>query len=166
MIRLISTHRMLVLSVVALGIMVCFTPRRALADSIVTQGGTTYDITTVIGSFSDLSATLEAQPWWGDATLAENLAALVGCDFGCPGPDFAYFADPPAGLAYEMKYPPPANPTLVGFNSTTIPYRFAIAAEVSTPEPGTITLLFVGLLGLVLLAGVKRYRRAVVHIRA
>lgn len=59
--------------------------------------GTSYDFSIVgPGSFESLQGTLEATPWWGNATLAESAANLVGDEFGLVngggefGPHFAY----------------------------------------------------------------------------
>lgn len=57
--------------------------------------GTSYDFSIVgPGSFESLQGTLEATPWWGNATLAESAANLVGDELGIIdfeyGPLFAY----------------------------------------------------------------------------
>ena len=51
----------------------------------VSFDGTDYEITTITGTFEDNQATLESQPWWGNATLAEGLAGELGLAAGFTG---------------------------------------------------------------------------------
>ena len=50
--------------------------------------GNTYDVTTLTGTFYDLQSTLTASDnkLWGNATLAQGLANLVGTSLGFGGP--------------------------------------------------------------------------------
>lgn len=90
----------LVVAVLTLAATICFFPGSSRADDItVTVGGEQYDITTVTGTFDDNMALLESMPWWGDATLAQEIANAVMDDIGTPnndgtsGPLFAYDDD-------------------------------------------------------------------------
>jgi len=83
----------------ALGL--CFiTPAKAITISV---GGNQYDITTAYQNGLTPNATTSA-PWWGNAALAEQLAAAVNTQLGTPnfetnawGPWFAYsIADNPS----------------------------------------------------------------------
>ena len=50
----------------------------AYADDIVSVGGTEYDVTnTPYETFASASTVLEEQPWWGNPTLAHELASAV-----------------------------------------------------------------------------------------
>ncbi len=64
-----------------------------------TVNGTSYDITTVTGSYNALSSTLESQVWWNDRELAMEFATAVDDSLGLVsqlgssfshGPLFAY----------------------------------------------------------------------------
>ncbi len=141
----------------------------AYADGvIVSVGGTEYDVTTSpLETFSSASAALEAQPWWGNATLASELATAVYLALGDPNvngqtPTFAY------GLGPDSAGPTPytavdnydynacygggdcaltdwttANSETI---SSTYQFYFATATVVgNTPESSTIGLLLVAL---------------------
>src|SRR5580658_10724666 len=57
----------------------------AYADDIVTVGGTEYDVTnTPYETFASAETVLEEQPWWGDPTLANELASAVYLGLGDP----------------------------------------------------------------------------------
>lgn len=63
----------------------------------VTIGGTSYSITTTASnSYTNLAASLQATPWWGDQSKALAIATAVGGGFGKPngggnfGPLFAF----------------------------------------------------------------------------
>lgn len=90
----------LIVSVLTLAAMICFFPGSSKADDItVTVDEQQYDITTVTGTFDGNMALLESMPWWGDATLAQEIANAVMDDIGTPnddgtsGPLFAYDDD-------------------------------------------------------------------------
>lgn len=70
-------------------------PEAAGAATVTrTINGTSYDISTVTGSFNNLQSTLTDTPWWNNRDLAGQFAAEVGVDLGDPnfrrGPFFAY----------------------------------------------------------------------------
>jgi hypothetical protein len=139
--------------------------RNAHADAVVTAGGITYDITiTAPTTFESSSATLESTPWWGNLTLAGELTGLVETDLGLPngggnvGPLFAYSLGPTSDLIEACAF---AFHTIECGGASVGPdftYVFAVGSVVSAPEPGTLTMLFVSVLGVCLLVGVKRYR--------
>jgi hypothetical protein len=76
----------------------CLMLSMAVNAATVTVGGTDYDVSTVSGTYNDLSATLQAQIWWDDAGLADEFAAATGglegypngCCGGVIGPLFAF----------------------------------------------------------------------------
>jgi autotransporter-associated beta strand protein len=65
-----------------------------LAGVDVTVSGNTYNISTVVGTYTSQAATLQSQIWWGNSTSAESFAAAVAASLGYPndplGPYFAY----------------------------------------------------------------------------
>lgn len=70
-------------------------PAQALVVN-VNVGGTSYDVTTVTGRFTDLQTQLQSQVWWQNQNLATNFANAVGSSYGLinyygyGGPFFAY----------------------------------------------------------------------------
>ena len=70
---------------------------------MITLGGTDYDVTTIMGTFSDNQALLESQPWFVDpgsaSTLGNEAAMQIGNAFGFP--NFGGFAGPLFGEAVE-----------------------------------------------------------------
>lgn len=171
-------NRFLTLAVLAPLAMICFFPGLSKADTVVfdssngtttvvtdTTTDTTYDISVIMTTYG----ALPTQPWTGSAALADAFASAVGTTLGpAPptvptavlGPFFAYQDESGTVLSYEIEV---GELAVIGVVSTgsepdTAIYSFASATPVTTPENGTLSLLFSGLLGLGLLVGVKRYR--------
>ena len=113
--------------------------------AIFTVGGTNYDVTTVTGSYNSLKSQLEATPWWGNSTLAADLATAATSagswnnDNGGMGAFFAfntfwdaYTANAEGGGALGADF---ANSNyLVQMENADIVY----AAPAAVPEPLTI----------------------------
>ena len=55
---------------VLLGILVTALPNAAKADALVTFAGTTYDISTITGTYAANASVIDATPWFGNFTLA------------------------------------------------------------------------------------------------
>jgi len=159
--------RTLIIGVLTLVAMVCFFPGTSRADGVglsVTVGETEYDITTVTGTFTGDMTQLESTPWWGNATLAQEIAAAVADDIGTPN-EFNYGAGGPL-FAYDDD----AIDAFIWFQGNTSSqavsgiwsWSWGVVTPVSTgnaPEPGSFGMLFAGLFGVCLLAGMKRSRR-------
>ncbi len=136
----------------------------AHAGVLVSVGGTEYDVTTSpYESFSSASSVLEAQPWWGNATLADEFASAVYLSLGDPNvggqsPTFAYGLETVGGNTivdnYDyllVSYSPDVwdltdwTSANSGTISNTYPFYFATATVVTTPETSTISLMLIGL---------------------
>ncbi len=137
-----------------------FFPGTSRADSItVTVNGTQYDITTITGTFTDNMAQLESTPWWGDATLAQAIATAVADDIGTPndggigGPLFAYSLDAVNAFLFIQGN---VNSTSV---SESVSFSYGVGSAVNAPEPGSLCMLFAGLFGFGMFAGLKQLRR-------
>lgn len=165
--RALSKIRFLSVGVLALVATICIFPATSKADAIVSYGGSQYDLSAT-GYFSfhneNSQYGLEETPWWGDSTLAQNLAIACG---PCLDPDgggypgfaydtivyqnnlwvdywqFAYGADDSSSVTQHMIY-------------TTTPLTWVYGDAVAptpVPEPGSLSMILAGLLGLGLLGG-------------
>jgi hypothetical protein len=136
-------------------------PLQAQAIPIATSAGE-YDVTTVSGTFNDLSTTLMSQLWWGDVALANEFALLIGTALGSSGPNLL---GPRFAVCSGVDCLRDATDTLtvhgVAWVGTTaqltqfaqvptgpIPSIWAVAERIAVPEPGTSILLTIGVLGI------------------
>ena len=153
------------LGLLALGVLIWLFPSIAKADAMVTVDGTSYDITLIAGTYNDNSATLDSNPWFGNEALADTFAQALGALDGTPqegifGPYFVYAADPPTPISSGVMtalYYPYLN-AIYNVNGIDPNGEFYFAT-INTPEPGTLVMMFAGILALGLLAGMKRDRR-------
>jgi len=120
-------------------------PLHAHAVLITSSAGDQYDVSTITGTWSDLSAQLMATPWWGDGLLAGELSGLfTGAKFvilagaaGSTDPNLAWYEGSGANGC--------SNPTCYDTSDT-----WAIGSEVvaSVSEPGSLGLLAAALVAL------------------
>jgi hypothetical protein len=111
---------------------------------VVEVGGSKYDVTTVSGTYNGLLTTLSAQPWFGNATLAQTFATEVSAGLGLPngfviGPLFATgleYVDPMFAVfgAYYYDY---FSSTGVGFNSLGEPDDTLAFAKAQLQPPAS-----------------------------
>jgi hypothetical protein len=129
---------------------------QAAQAAIFTVGGTQYDITTVTGTFNDLSSTLTnpaTAPWWGNANLARSFAFKVELrlgikTYGFGGPIFAWKED----RAVFGSFAASGGEVLVDvFCNTCEQYVYATATATPVPTPA----LLPGLVGM----GIAAYRK-------
>ena len=128
-----------------------------------------YEVTTVEGTFENLSSTLMAQVWWWDgafgaperADLAIEFSDLVGVSLGFPtttpigpaGPLFAYTIDTfPWVNTAQWSQNLDQTGGFAPLQDTV--QTFAVATRITVPEPSTLSLICVTLLGL----GMQRKR--------
>jgi hypothetical protein len=153
--------RVWAISMITLSAMICIAPVNCKADSFVTVGGTEYDVTvTPSESFTSAATLLEAQPWWGNETLAADFATAVGTSLGIPNgvptpeqtPTFAYGLDTANNVVDNVDI---FSGVLTDWTSAELgdtitpsyPFVFATATVVPAPAPETssISLLLIGL---------------------
>ena len=82
--------RSLIVGALTVVAMVCSFPGSSRADdgSITeTIDGANYSVSILTGTFDDNMAALESTPWWGNPTLAQDMAAAVMDDLGTPNSD-------------------------------------------------------------------------------
>ena len=97
-------------------------------------------------------------------TLLQETSNLVALSFALDG--IAYTGTSASGSSSaNVIFTSQVNGTIAGLLSGTTPVFTStysatvdVAPTTATPEPGTVSLMFSGLLGLALLVGVKRYR--------
>lgn len=120
----------------------------------VVVNGTTYDVTTFEGSYSNNSSrfTTTEMPWFGSGSLAEQFAIAVGAQLGTPvlgtnGPYFAYSIvfNPTFGNTSILSYsydsssnPPTVVKSSAGefFNNTYA----VVSAQAPSAVPGPLPL--------------------------
>jgi hypothetical protein len=150
-------------------------PEAAQALTVTrTINGTSYDITTVTGTFNDLQSTLTNSatvPWWGKQSLAFDFTQAVADSLEFPnfagrfGSFFAYWSggigsvSPTLISSYNWTNPSFFGAGAVGesffdsLNQGDAVKTFAIATAVATPVP--TPALLPGLVGM----GIAAYRK-------
>jgi hypothetical protein len=73
-----STQAMLFGGAIALGLM----PMDAAQAFNLDLNGTTYELSTITGTFDEVANQLATQPWWGNLDLATSAAEQVGLELG------------------------------------------------------------------------------------
>ena len=118
-----------------------------------------YDVTTILTSFNGSRNLLKSQVWWENVPLAEEFATLIGTTFGTPNlgiyaPFFwqtdrdttgpcAGIREPYAGIFWDHRAGR-ASPVCAA-SAPNGPFTFAVAKAV--PEPSTMAILALGLVG-------------------
>lgn len=139
-----------------------------LSAKAVTIDG--YDLTTITGSFGDSGTALilEAQPWWGNSTLSYQLASDLGNLLGTPnpqtgstgvGPYFAETTTPPDPTAYLLGYAWVSGPGTPYTSNFGLDEGGTDTFAVLVPEPGTLSLVGIGIGAMGLLARRSRSSR-------
>lgn len=160
---------MFVAAVLALGL-----SSAASSAATVTVGGTVWDISTLTGTFSELSSVLIGQTWWGDNPRAVLFADELGNNLGFPnavgrfGPYFAvgFFpvADQPDGLL-SATLQSTGGIQLFGLSYSSqqnIVLTWAVATTSQVPLPAGGVLLVTGLASVVGMG--KLRKRALAHV--
>ena len=144
----------------------------AHAVVVTTVGGTSYDVTTVVGGYADVSGTLMSQDFWADGPLAEELATLVDVALGtpnggangvrgplfavCDGVDCLWDSDNTKTIQGWSYRDPDPNPKLWSITEAqSAGATWAVATVV--PVPAAVWLFGSGLIGLV---GIARRKKA------
>ncbi len=150
---------------------VLLSPMAANADLITTSVGT-YDVTTIVGTFSDLMSTLMGQVWWEDETLATEFAGLTQGFLGISALNSPIFGRDLSALfavcnnecLLNTEGGFPIQGSVYAFNLTSAVLGFAIdnrsaeyAITTRVPEPGTLALFGIGLAAL----GLSRRRKKI-----
>ena len=98
---------------------------------VTVPGYGVWDFSTVTGTFTDNSALLQTQPWWGSSSITQTFAAAGG-NFGSI-PDFAYSV---SGNAFSGLYNQGGTVFATGGNiNVNYPWGFAVATASSAGVP-------------------------------
>ena len=120
-------------------------PANAATVVPVTVNGTSYNITTIVGSYNANSTQLSSEPWFGSSSAATSFASALGTLLGTPnsgsgGPFFAYdsivntrFYFTAGGSVFSTTISPPTSVT------------YAVVASTAVPEPLNVLGSVVGL---------------------
>jgi hypothetical protein len=143
----------------------CLMMSMAVNAATVTVDGADYDVSTVTGTYTDLSTTLQAQIWWDNQSLADTFAMQLGAQLGTPNPQIlGYFSGPlfaygtfGTELAEATSYSVDFDDALLSFPGQNWEQTWATAVSVSqVPIPAAGWLFMSAVLGLV---GKKRFSR-------
>ena len=95
------SYKILIAAVLILGLVVA---SPAFGKTVVIEAdGTTYKLTTIITSYLESPDLLEAQPWWGDPGLAEDISEVLQYQLGdLEGGDQQSGGIPSALMAYGL----------------------------------------------------------------
>lgn len=139
--------------VVTMAVLASANAANALTVPVVVNG-TTYDVTTFVGSYNDNSSrfTTTEMPWFGSGSSAEQFAIAVGTQLGLPvfgstGPFFAYLigTDPLGGstkldaYSYESSSNPPSVSKRGSAASFSASYA-VVSAQAPSAVPGPLPL--------------------------
>ena len=115
-----------------------------------------WEITTISGVYSDVSSTLKSQVWWENGDLASLFVITLADSLGFPN---ANGIRGPAFNVTEVGSLLGGSPRVQGWwwreaglrsyrAGTNANLTWAIATPVEVPEPSTLAILVLGLLGL------------------
>jgi hypothetical protein len=122
---------------------------------LVTVDSVQYDVTTAVGTYPSLSATLQSQIWYGNSSLAEDFAYAVGGQLGFPasgnfgqGPFFAYSVTDTSlssATVTDIVLGSPNTAFTLFFGGNDNPFTFAVVQQGSTVPDGGTTAAMLGL---------------------
>jgi hypothetical protein len=148
-----------------LALFASFAARDADALVVMDSEGNEYDLELVTDSFFNLSDELTSQPWWGDVSLARDLAIALGSQLGLPngngnqGPNFARLQDS-SGVIAENWFP--SGPSVVSaFLQKGLVTNFVVVV----PEPGAGSVGTAAVSCVALLARGRRRAQCNVRVR-
>ncbi len=159
------------LSFALAGIGLSFSSQAVQITAASWNGGLTYEVTTVVGTWNDLKSVLQSQAWWGWCTTCGSvlnpvdLAGKAGAafDYSFPndagnnnvyGPLFAYntLGDPISAINFVAfrRYDYDWHQNIAAVDAT---YTWAIVGqgndESDVPTPASLALMGLGLVGVV-----------------
>lgn len=151
---------------VAIAGALAFLPAAAAAATLhVTVDGTMYELSTLTTTFDDASSTLQAQPWWGDKSLAETFRDEAFAEntvgnrtIGGESANLYAYGSSAASVDVFFISQAKKGQTAVA-SSQTYDFVTAVEAVAPVPLPAGAPLLAAGLGGLAWL-GRRRRRKA------
>ncbi|MBE9218958.1 hypothetical protein [Dolichospermum flos-aquae] len=120
----------LVVGSAAAGVLASMSPAKAV---VLTVAGTSYNVTTINGTYNDNNKKIESTPWWGDMSIAQSLSSSL------PG-NFAHYEISGTVHTYMNSNPKAWDSGSIHTYAVATPVPFDISGSATIPAVGALLL--------------------------